>query len=721
MSTEATHSTAPSPATAPPSLADRLRGVVVQLRGELDISRHVFRDGPAYVVRDPVTFATHRFDPPDYIILCTLRKDWTLGQTFDRLVSQGDMTRDEEEDFYAFVLDLHQRSLLTLPVNNADALYRRFEKRRRAEHLSRILGIFFLRVPLVNPDRFLSRTLPLFAWLFSAPALIGWFVLTFAALGIAVARFDDLAAPAMTILNGDNLLLLWIALIGLKIVHEFGHAYATKAFGGHVPEMGAFFILFTPVAYVDATDSWTFPSARRRAIVTLGGVYFESIIGAIAVFVWALTETSTLNAFAYQVIILSTITTAAFNLNPLLRYDAYYLVSDLAAIPNLRARAREALAAITKRFAFGLRDRPDGTPQPVRPALAAFGFAQLAYRTLMLGTISTVLILKFGTLGIALAGMLLGLSVAKAIASSARYVLLSEETAPVRLRACAATFGLAGLTLAGALLVPVPWLVEAKGVVSFERVRTIRSPVAGIVAGLPLRVGDDCYEGDTLVVLADPELATERAALLSEMETAGARVASASMESAAAGHAAQAEFDRIHARLAFVESRIESLRVRATGSGRVLERITPSPGVRVGAGDPVLLVASGGPEAVFHVRSFEFDALRIGEGDTIACRSPAYHGRTIEGEITHVSRVGRRDVEPRVLHAAPDGLVPIAPADGRTTEPYFEIRAALHPRDGELAGAGLVTRLPTRARTAARIIERRAIRFLNRIKEGAGD
>ena len=183
-----------APANPTPSLAERLRGVVVQVRGELDISRHVFRDGPAYVVRDPVTFATHRFDPEDYRLLGALRSDHTLGEIFDRLVSHGEITREEEEDFYAFILDLHQRSLLTLPVNNADALYQRFEKRRRAERLSKLLGVLFLRVPLVNPDRFLSRTIGLTRWLFTLPAFIPWAVLRSAS---AIASSATLAIPSL--------------------------------------------------------------------------------------------------------------------------------------------------------------------------------------------------------------------------------------------------------------------------------------------------------------------------------------------------------------------------------------------------------------------------------------------------------------------------------------------------------------------------------------------
>ncbi len=270
-----------------PSLSERLKGVVVSMRGELDISRHVFRSGPAYVVRDPVTFATHRFDPEDYRILNAIDRERTLGETFDVLIAQGVLATADEDEFYAFILELHQRNLLSLPVSDGDTLFKRFERRQRAEQLSKLMGVFFLRVPLINPDRLLTRTISLFGWLFTLPALLLWFVLAGVSLFIAFARWDDLAAPVLTVFDGGNIYMLWGTLIGLKVVHEFGHAYACKAFGGHVPEMGAFFILFTPLAYMDATDSWTFTKTRHRAVVTLGGMYFESIVGGIALIVCA--------------------------------------------------------------------------------------------------------------------------------------------------------------------------------------------------------------------------------------------------------------------------------------------------------------------------------------------------------------------------------------------------------------------------------------------------
>ena len=704
---------------APASLADRLRDTVVSVRGDLDISRHVFRAGPAYVMRDPITFTIHRFDPGDYRIFCTLRDDSTLAEIFEGLVASGELERSDEEGFYSFILDLHQRNLLSLPVNDADALYRRFERRRRAEQLSKVLGIFFMRVPLINPDQFLSRTILLVRWLFTVPALFGWLALCGSALVVAISRWNELASPVITVLDGNNVGMLFAALIGLKVIHEFGHAYACKAFGGHVPEMGAFLVLFTPLAYVDATDSWTFSRMRRRAVVTLAGVYFESIIGAIAVFVWAATEASALHMLAYQVIVLSTVTTVVFNLNPLLRYDAYYLASDLVGVPNLRARCQEAVAGFAKRILYGVRPTVGG--EAFRPSvwLALFGLAQVGYRSTVMITVATVLVMKFGGLGLVLAVVITGLTLGKALLKLTRYVISSEEVAPMRLRAIGVTSVVAGTVVFGATLIPAPWPIDARGVVSFEAVSTLRAPVRGTLGEMPVRVGELVRAGQSLAVLENLDLEAERSFFGAEHDAAESRTLRAGLSSPGAGMEAATDAVRVMSRVRQSDDDISALRMDAPADGRILEVVQRRLGVRVERGDPMLILGSGLPEAVVHVRAFEFAGLRLAVGDTVECRSPAYPERRIFGTVTFVGEVGTKVVEHRVQRSVPTGLVPLNAATGMAADPYFEIRLRLAAADAGLSGSQVVVRLPSERRTTAQVIERRVRRFLNRVSEGA--
>lgn len=700
-----------------PGLSERLREVVVSVRGDLDISRHTFRAGPAYVVRDPITFASHRFDPEDYLVLNAIRGNGTLGEVFDQLVSIGTLIQDDEESYYEFVLDLHQRNLLSLPINNADALYQRYEQRRRAEAIGRVMGIFFMKIPVFNPNQFLSRSLPLFRWLFSIPGFLIWILLVMAAGIVVVSRASELSSPVLAMLDGNNVYILVASLIGLKVVHEFGHAFACRSFGGYVPEMGVFLVLFTPLAYVDATDSWSFSKSHQRAIVTLGGVYFESIVGAFAVFVWALTEPSTLNTLAYQVMILSTVTTALFNLNPLLRYDAYYLVSDLTGIPNLRKRCQEAVIDFPKRVLFGLKSNLSGEPIRPNPGLVMFGLAQMGYRAIVMITISTVLVMKFGGAGILFAILLNGIVLAKGAISIVQYVVSSAEVAAVRFRAVSITAGAFFIAITAIGLLPVPQKVGINGVISYEHVTAIRAPDAGTLMELPARVGARQDEGDPLAHIVNAGMSSRYAELESQTETSKRHVRLASLSSPGEALAELAKSDQVQSQHNQVSMDLESLRLPAPAEGRVLQVLVDRPGSFVQRGDPILIYGSGEVEAVFYLRSVEFESLKLVTGDEVVCRSPAYPGLDIRGVVTRIGQVATRDIEPRILQTAPQGLVPINSATGAVIDSFFEINLCFPEIDADLIGSQLKAKVPAKSVTVAQMLERRIKRFLNRVKQ----
>ncbi|MBI5864269.1 MAG: hypothetical protein HZB38_07160, partial [Planctomycetes bacterium] len=236
----------PTAAPANRSLAERLRGVRVDVRDDLVVSRDVFQRTPAYVVRDPITFQSHRLSPQDYRIFCRIEAGYTLGELFEKLTSEGLLQRADEEQFYQFVFMLHRLAFLNLPVSDEALLYKRYAAKKKARVARRWTSILFLQIPLFDPDLFLQRTLPRFAWLFTRTALAGWCVLVAAALTVLGSRAGEVHQPLDSILDPANLPGLWLTLIALKTMHEFGHAYACRKFGGHVPAMGVYFILFTP-------------------------------------------------------------------------------------------------------------------------------------------------------------------------------------------------------------------------------------------------------------------------------------------------------------------------------------------------------------------------------------------------------------------------------------------------------------------------------------------
>jgi len=156
-----------APAAPPQNLAERLRTVKVGVRPEIEVSRHIFNGEPAYVVRDPITFQTHKLSPSDYQVFIAINANDELKAIFAKLCSSEVLEQDQEEQFYQFVLSLTQFGLLILPVSDGAALYGRYTRRQASELRAKITGFLFLRVPLVQPDAFLERTMHLFAPLFT--------------------------------------------------------------------------------------------------------------------------------------------------------------------------------------------------------------------------------------------------------------------------------------------------------------------------------------------------------------------------------------------------------------------------------------------------------------------------------------------------------------------------------------------------------------------------
>ena len=381
-----------------------LRDIYVELRPDLEITRHVFRGTPAYVLHDPITFQSHRFSRADYKILCSLRIKSTLGEILAALIDHGQLEHSDEEPFYKFVYSLHKLGFLKLPVADDTSLYKRHVARVRAKRAQFFTSILFCRIPLINPDRLLTATMHSFRAFFTRPALIAWCMLVMTALWVAARNWSEFTAPLLDIFSGSNLPLLWATLVVLKVTHEFGHAYACKHFGGHVPEMGVFLILFTPCAYVDATAAWSFPRKRDRVFVCLAGMYVELAIAAAAMLLWAITPPGLLCSVLHNVIILSSVVTLAFNLNPLMRYDGYYALSDLIEVPNLRQKAYEHCTRVLKRLALHIDDGvvPEGKGH--RAFLLCFGVCSAIYKVLIVLGISVLIASKVLAVGMLIGG-----------------------------------------------------------------------------------------------------------------------------------------------------------------------------------------------------------------------------------------------------------------------------------------------------------------------------
>ncbi|MEM1185719.1 MAG: hypothetical protein AAGI53_12060 [Planctomycetota bacterium] len=684
------------------SLADQLQGVSITPRNDLAVSRHVFQGRPCFVVRDPVTFAAHRFEPAQYESFVQIGNHPTLGEAFAAMEADGTLGTEDKEDFYDFVLDLHRSGLVTLPVSDHKAIYKRFVTRKKAQLRSKVMSPIFLRIPLFNPDAFFDRTIPFVGWMFSRSAVMLWALLMISAGTVAWINKENLEAPLLTVLELESLPLLWVLLIVLKVIHELGHGFACKAFGGKVPEIGVFLIAGTPAAYVDATASWGFHKVGHRIGVILSGMYFESICAAIALFVWAATPPGLVNTAAFQTVIMASVVTIAFNINPLAKFDGYYLLCDLVGIPNLRQRANDELGNWFDRIALGL-PKADSVFGPVtRFGLSAYGVGAAVYRvTLVLG-ISIMIAGKAFAVGVAIAIVYAATTVGGALLRWARYLWFAPKTETVRARAIGVSVALIALIASGAFLVPVPGRASAPGVLAHSEERTLRAPAAGVVTTPPPRRGNAVRPGDVILTIADPDAGlalheAETSLRVAQLELAAAEEqglpaeiasAHAAAEQALAERDAAAERAAIRSVAADVARRVLSVE-REVVIGAFVERGAAI--ARLGRGDWV---------AKIYVDPTSWADAGLVEGNDIGVYTASDPGTRLTGVIDRVSRLAEHaELPPAVAHTG-GGSIVIDPSTGLAASPVVEVVIRLDaPRAGLKGGSRVWATIDTGHRT----------------------
>ena len=367
-----------------------------------------------------------------------------------------------------------------------------------------------LRFPLLDPDRFLTATMPLFGSLFGRLGMLVWLVVVGIATFLAVLHWPDLTNDFSDHLLGmENLLLVSLIYPLLKVVHEFGHAYMVKKWGGEVHEMGIMLLVFMPIPYVDASASLVFRDKSKRMLVGAAGILIEMFIAAVALLVWLNVEPGAVRVASYNVMLIAGVSTLLFNGNPLLRFDAYYVLSDFLEIPNLGQRSSRYLAYLCQRYVLGLY-------QVVLPAassseaawLALYAVASFIYRIFISLRIVLFVAGKFFFVGVLLAiwaafGMLV-----TPMWHVIKYLLKDGHMQRKRLRITMAVILPVALLLAGLFLMPVPFYTLCEGVTWAAEESKVYAEVDGFVAEILTAAGSRVEAGTPLLRCEDPQLAT---------------------------------------------------------------------------------------------------------------------------------------------------------------------------------------------------------------------
>ena len=504
----------------------RVAALKPRIRSHAKIVRQSFRDKVWFVLLDQAAERSHRFSPAAHYFIGLMDGRRTVQELWDAASSHLGDEAPTQEDAIRLLGQLHAADALLCDVPpDSMEVFRRYQKHERMLWRRRLWTPLALRFPLLDPDRFLTRTLPWVTPLFGWIGGLIWLAVVGTGAILAASRWTDLTEDISDrVLDPQNLVLLWFVYPVVKALHELGHAYAVRKWGGEVHEIGIMLLVFSPVPYVDASASWGFRDKRKRMVVGAAGIAVELFLGALALFVWIIVEPGMVRAVAYNVMLISGVSTLLFNGNPLLRFDGYYVLSDAIEIPNLGSRSNQYVGYLFQRYVLGVRDaESQAASTGERVWFVLYGVGSFIYRIFISFIIITFIASKFFVVGILLAIWAIATQMVTPMSKGLSFLFSSPNLRRTRGRAVSTSVVLA-LAVAGLVFVaPFPHWTRAEGVVWVPEESQVRAGAEGFISALLVPVDAEVRRGQPLLQGEEPFLATRRAVFEAQLRELSAK------------------------------------------------------------------------------------------------------------------------------------------------------------------------------------------------------
>jgi putative peptide zinc metalloprotease protein len=631
----------------------RVAGLRPSLSPDVRVVRQPARDQVWHLLVEPATGRQMRLNPAAWDVVGRLDGRSTVAQLWERVLTLRGEQAPTQDEMLQLVAQLFRGGLVQFDAapNLASLFARRDEedtRRRRAR-----LNPFMVRIPLVDPQRWLDRLLPLAGVLFTRAAWRAWCLLVAVAAVVAAMNAPELRAQAGRVLaSPGSYLLAWLAYPVVKLLHEAAHGLALRHFGGTVREAGLSLVLLVPAPYVDAQAATAFSSRRQRILVSAAGILVELAVGALALLAWTQLQPGTARDAALAVVLICWVSTLVFNANPLVRLDGYHVLCDALDLPNLSTRSQ----AWWTRTLAALVQRRGAAPQASllageRKWLVAYAPASLAYRLFVWLAFVAWIGVHSWLLGLAALLLALGWAVRMGWRWLGRAAPAAQRWGAGALAAIAAI----------ALLVPLPQTMVAQGVVWPAPAAQLRAVSGGFVHRL-LPDGAGVAPGDGVLELVDEELQASAGRLAEEEASLRAQQYRVLLTQPSTYLQLQADVDRVQAEIARAEEQLAGLRLRAGAAGRVAwTRPQDLPGSFAARGT-LLGHVVGGDSLQVRVALPEDDFLllhgRVRAAQVRLAQDPA---RTWSGELLPQAPGATRELPSPALGQSGGGAIPVEP------------------------------------------------------------
>ena len=516
-----------------PTLANSIvssssRKLAIRVRPDLKARRQRYQGRVYWVVKDPVGLQYFRFEEEEFAILQMLDGQSSLEDIAEKFEAEFPPQTIRVEELQNFIGMLH-RSGLVLSDSHGQGiqLKKRSDERRRKEFVGAVSNILSIRFKGFDPELILDAMYPWVRWFFSPTATFFSLLLALSALTLVIVQFDIFQSKLpsfQSFFDAQNWLLIAAVLGVTKIIHEFGHGLSCKHFGGECHEMGIMFLVLTPCLYCNVSDSWMLPNRWHRAAIGAAGMYLEIVIASIATFIWWFSEPGMLNYVCLNIMFVSSVSTILFNANPLLRYDGYYILSDIMEVPNLRQKATTILSRKLGKWCLGLEEPEDPfLPKRNQGLFALYTVSAFFYRWLILLSILYFLNKIFEPYGLKIIGQMIALMslyglIMMPLTKVYKFFRIPGRLSKVKKVRMFASLALLGGVIGSAFVIPFPSSVMCSFELLPRGATSIYVEVEGTLEELLVEQGEQVEAHQVLARLRNIDLEYEIEALRGECD-----------------------------------------------------------------------------------------------------------------------------------------------------------------------------------------------------------
>jgi len=310
----------------------------------------------------------------------------------------------------------------------------------------------------------------------------------------------------------ENWIFLGITLALTKVLHEFGHGLSCKRFGGEVHEIGVMILVLTPCLYCNVSDSWLLPNKWHRAVIGAAGMYVEIVLASFATFLWWFSEPGLLNHICLSIMFICSVSTVLFNGNPLLRFDGYYILSDISEIPNLRQKSSKILSRLMQEYCLGIEQQDDPfLPQGNQWFFALYTLAAVAYRWVVVFSILFFLNQVLEPYGLKVLGQVVAFfslvgMVVQPLWQLGKFFNYPGRMHQVKKNRLTATLAVCAALIGAFVWLPLPYSIKCAVEVQPRDAAHVYALVPGQLVELRVRSGDKVKHNDIVARLQNEDL-----------------------------------------------------------------------------------------------------------------------------------------------------------------------------------------------------------------------